>query len=261
MRDLRRAQDSGRELVDVAVVIPTYNEEAILPATLVAWRTCLDELGLRGKILVVDDGSTDLTVAALAEQQSVDPGLRVLKIRHGGHCAAVVAGYRAVLRNDVGWPSWVIQADADQEVPISSMRELWDQRCGADIVLGRRIGRRRLTRRIISRTAALLVSLLWSSSRGQIDDPNVPFRLIRAAWLAQALDWLPSCPASPNLLLAATALQMRARVVQVPVPFMARDDGRTSLPRIVLVGFRSGWQLVVLRTQGSLGGEFRWHDG
>ena len=46
---------------ELTVVIPAFNEEARLPATLVALRRFLDQWGIDYRVLVVDDGSRDAT--------------------------------------------------------------------------------------------------------------------------------------------------------------------------------------------------------
>ena len=47
----------------LSVVIPAYNEAARLPATLAAIHAYLGSAGLSHEIVVVDDGSSDDTVA------------------------------------------------------------------------------------------------------------------------------------------------------------------------------------------------------
>ncbi len=47
--------------IRLSVVIPAYNEERRLPATLGALKTYLEAQTYRSEILVVDDGSTDRT--------------------------------------------------------------------------------------------------------------------------------------------------------------------------------------------------------
>jgi GT2 family glycosyltransferase len=77
--------------VDVAVVIPNYNGERWLPAVLgsVAAQTLAP-----AEVLVVDDGSSDGSLALLAERF---PAVRVLALgQNGGFARAANAGIRAV---------------------------------------------------------------------------------------------------------------------------------------------------------------------
>jgi hypothetical protein len=233
----------GKHGLDVTVVIPAYNEQQILPGTVAAWREVFDDLALKGDIWIVDDGSTDDSLSVLPR---ADEWLHVLSLPHRGHGHAVTAGYRAAISSCPA-PKWVMQADADREVPVSEFHSLWDRRLGANLVLGRRIGHRRPARRLISRTAALLLRILWSDHGTTVVDPNIPFRLIDSRWLASALERFPASPQCPNLLLVALARDSDATIVEVPVPFTARECGRTALPQLLTTGVRSGWQLLVIR--------------
>ena len=78
---------------DLSIIIPSYNEESRLPATLERIAEYLADSGIKAEVLVVDDGSKDGT-AALAEYFCIKiPTLRVISngvnrgkgysVRHG----------------------------------------------------------------------------------------------------------------------------------------------------------------------------------
>ncbi len=74
----------------VSVVIPVHNEEANIAAL---HQGIVQAFGARAyDVLVVDDGSTDGTAAALAGVK--DPHWRVIRQDHGGKCLAVYRGIR-----------------------------------------------------------------------------------------------------------------------------------------------------------------------
>jgi peptidoglycan-N-acetylglucosamine deacetylase len=90
--------------VRVSVVIPAYNEEALLPA-------CIDSLLVQHgagelEIIVVDNGSTDAT-AAVARAR----GVRVVEEPRRGYSRALASGF-AVARGDI-----IASTDADTVVP------------------------------------------------------------------------------------------------------------------------------------------------
>ena len=76
----------------VAVVVPAYDEEKLLPVTLAGIPAFVD------RIYVVDDCSRDATVARADECATADPRVEVIRHeRNGGVGAAIVTGYlRAV---------------------------------------------------------------------------------------------------------------------------------------------------------------------
>lgn len=110
-------QAAGRPLTEVSVVIPAYNEEVRLGATLDRILEYARTAGLDCEILVVDDGSRDGT-AALAESFA-DRGVRLLRnpgnrgkgysVRHGMLEAA---------------KALVLFSDADLSTPIEELEKL-----------------------------------------------------------------------------------------------------------------------------------------
>ncbi|MCC6946896.1 MAG: glycosyltransferase family 2 protein [Bradyrhizobiaceae bacterium] len=77
----------------LSVVIPVYNEAASLPALREALTPVLDGLGLDAEIILVDDGSSDESWAAIAAWHAADPRVRALRFaRNFGKEAALSAG-------------------------------------------------------------------------------------------------------------------------------------------------------------------------
>src|SRR5687768_15436931 len=66
----------------VSVVIPSYNMEAYTPLTV---ESALAQDYLNVEIIVVDDGSTDASVAAL---KRFDDRIRLIEQKNAGACAA-----------------------------------------------------------------------------------------------------------------------------------------------------------------------------
>ena len=65
----------------VSVVVPTYNQPALLAETL---QTVWDQTFTDFEVVVIDDGSTDGTPARLAEIAAAQPRLRVVRQSNGG---------------------------------------------------------------------------------------------------------------------------------------------------------------------------------
>jgi glycosyltransferase involved in cell wall biosynthesis len=86
----------------ISFVVPAYNEERLLPATLQAIHTAARATGERYEIVVADDASTDRTAAVAASN-----GARVVAVAHRQIAATRNAGGRSA-RGD-----WLIFVDAD----------------------------------------------------------------------------------------------------------------------------------------------------
>lgn len=129
----------------LAVVVPCWNEEEVLPATLDTLTAEIERLTAAGLctadsfVVCVDDGSRDATWS-IVETAHRD-GRRVEGVRltvNAGHQSALVAGLEAVAdRVDV-----TISMDADlQDDPAALKPMLEAYRRGAEIVLGVRSAR------------------------------------------------------------------------------------------------------------------------
>lgn len=112
-------------------MIPAYNEESRLPAALAGVMSYLARQSYPSEVLVVDDGSTDRTVAIA----SAYPGVQVLCRDHRGKGFAVRAGALAARGN------YILLCDADLAVPIEDWPKLETfLHHGYDVVIGSREG-------------------------------------------------------------------------------------------------------------------------
>lgn len=115
------------------VVCPCFNEQEGVVGFFQALREQLDRLeGVTYRVLFVDDGSGDATLARLNELAAAHPAVRVCALsRNFGHQAAISAGLDHALTADA-----VVVMDSDQQHPPAVIPELvaaW--RAGADVVL------------------------------------------------------------------------------------------------------------------------------
>ena len=82
---------------DVSVVIPVYNEEAVLPALFSRLYPALDALQARYEVIFINDGSQDRSAALLREQFERRPDVTRVILFNGnfGQHLAIVAGFEA----------------------------------------------------------------------------------------------------------------------------------------------------------------------
>lgn len=121
------------------IVVPCYNEEDALPLSAPVFLKKLMELCPQGRIVLVDDGSSDNTweiITKLHNQDSHFSGLRLKKNR--GHQNALTAGLMwSRFRCDAS-----ISIDADLQDNIDAMNAMWEKYlAGADEVCGVRASR------------------------------------------------------------------------------------------------------------------------
>ena len=105
---------------DLSVVIPVYNEEAVLPALFARLYPALDALGVAYEILFVNDGSQDRSAAFLREQFQKRPEVTrvILFAGNFGQHMAIMAGFEHVRG------SRVVTLDADLQNPPEEIGKL-----------------------------------------------------------------------------------------------------------------------------------------
>lgn len=125
------AMATGEDALTVSIVFPALNEEAAIARCVDQAMEALGRTGLRGEVVVVDNGSSDRT-AEIARRK----GARVVTEPRHGYGAACVRG----LKEAHG--EFVLLLDADATYPVEMVgefvRAMRDE--GADVVLGNRFG-------------------------------------------------------------------------------------------------------------------------
>ncbi len=124
--------------VDLSVVVPMFDEEAVLPLLVERLRPVADGWGVTYEILCVDDGSTDLTPVLLQRVRREWPQVRVVRLRaNAGHQAAISAGLARARGR------WVVTIDADLQDPPEVIGEMLAvaRGQGVDVVYGVRSDR------------------------------------------------------------------------------------------------------------------------
>lgn len=99
----------------LSLVVPAYNEQGRLPATLKRMRGFLSCQSFTYEVLVVDDGSADGTAAVVEEAMPSFPGLRLLREPHRGKGHAVRQGMLAARGR------YVMFCDADFSMPVEEV--------------------------------------------------------------------------------------------------------------------------------------------
>ena len=213
----------------VSVVVPVFNEAAVLPLLLPRLRASLDGLPGGGEICFVNDGSDDGSAAWLESESRADPRIRVIDLsRNFGHSIAITAGLDHA-RGDA-----VVVMDCDLQDPPELIPEMVAQyRRGFDVVHARR-----RTRRGESPFKRLTARLFYWTMRLAADrspEPHVgEFRLMSR----QVVDALQALRERHRLVRGLVAwVGFRQTVIDFERP--ARAAGTTKYPLVKMM--RLGW--------------------
>ena len=223
----------------LTVVMPVYNERAVVGVVVEEWCAALDALGIGYRWVVVDDGSTDGSAKALAEAAARHPGkMEIVRQENAGHGSACRRGYEQAATGDA---EWALQIDSDGQCDPEFFAAFWKQRAEYDCVFGRRTSRGDgLVRRVVSAVCAEAASAMSGIAAG---DVNVPYRLMRRSVLARALQSVPAEFELQNVALTvALRRQPGIRFGWEPIHFRARADGKSGMKLWAIV--RLGWTMV-----------------
>ena len=123
--------------VRYSLVLPIYNEEAVLPVLLQRIDRLLDQLDGPAEAIFVDDGSRNSSSIFLRHKAKIDPRYRFIGLsRNFGHQPAITAGMDAA-RGEA-----IVVMDADLQDPpevVLDMAAKWRE--GYDVVYARRASR------------------------------------------------------------------------------------------------------------------------
>jgi glycosyltransferase involved in cell wall biosynthesis len=219
-------QPRSRGAAFVSIATTAYNEETGIPAFCAAMREQLAADGIgRYEIVVVDDGSSDGTLAALRRLNAEDPRVRYVSLsRNFGHQGGLTAAMEHC-RGQVA-----ITMDADLQHPPAMIPKLLEQwEAGFDVVHTYKVSGAHISpaRAVFNRLFYRGVSTLCGMP---LSDKQSDFRLLDRA----ALDAVNALPEKSKFLRGLTHW-VGFRQTSVPYQPSARHSGHTkfSLSRLV----------------------------
>jgi dolichol-phosphate mannosyltransferase len=213
-----KAQES--RIRELSVVMPAYNEEEILPATLAESVEILNLICDEWEIVMVDDGSTDRTPELLREWSEREPRIRVVtQERNYGYSKALARGFDSCRYDPIFY------TDADAQFDLREIRKLYDRRNEADMVTGYRVGRRDPPIRLLTSAVYNRIQAWVLGVRAR--DVNCAFKLFRRSFFEKVR-------LTSDAFLIDAELYVRAKRegltwVQVGVRHRPRTGGQTTV--------------------------------
>jgi dolichol-phosphate mannosyltransferase len=233
--------------VRATICLPTYDERENLEPMV---RALAEVLPPDGRVLVIDDASPDGT-GEIADRLAAElPWLDVLhRERKDGLGRAYVAGFRRALADGA---ELVLEMDCDfSHDPRDVPRLVAAVEAGADVALGSRYvpggGVRDwgLLRRAISRGASLYTRALLMPVR----DATGGFKCFRREVLERIdLDTVHGAGYVFQIELTYRARRAGFTVVEVPITFSDRTEGRSKMSRAIVL--EAIWRVPLLRLRG-----------
>ena len=210
----------------LSVVIPAYNESRRIVGTMQVLEEYLREQPYGWEVIVVDDGSEDVTAAVVEEWAAARSGFRLERIPHAGKGAAVRKG----MLGATGQHRFM--CDADLAMPISHLSDFLEQMSeGYDIVIGSRqiAGANRygesVFRHLLGRSFNRLVQML--AVRG-IQDTQCGFKCFSASAAETLFPLQRTAGWGFDVELLFLAQRRGMRVLEMPIDWEHDADSRLS---------------------------------
>ena len=214
------------------IVIPCYNEEEVLPQTLVRMQALTERLkaeaGTEARILLVDDGSKDRTWELITEAAKNNVGVCALRLSHNeGHQNALWAG----MEQGVDTCDAMVSIDADLQDDENAIIDMAQQiNEGKDIVYG--VRRERRTDTWFKRFSAEAFYKLMKRVDDEIIFNHADFRMMSN----RAVKALMAYP-ERNLFLRGIVRQLGFQEGYVYYDRKAREAGDSKYPLKKMIAF------------------------
>lgn len=223
--------------LSLSVVLPAYNEEAVIGATVSAVVDFVSTLTDDYEVIVVNDGSRDRTREIVEEIARQNPAVRcVSHERNRGYGAALGTGFAAANRE------FVFLTDGDKQFDIRELALFLPLMEQADLAIGYREPRRDpLIRRLNGRGWNALVNLLFGYTARDVDGA---FKLFRRQVLDRVHVRATGATFSAEFLIKARRLGYR--VVEHRASHYPRPAGQPTGARLTVIA-RAFRELIWLR--------------
>lgn len=228
---------------ELSIVIPAFNEEKRLGASLDAAFAYLEERGSPFEVLVVDDGSLDRTVEVARAYE--ERGVRTLLL-------GVNQGKGAALRRGVleSRGERVLLSDTDFSTPIEEVEKLEERLSEAEIAIGSRAVRdadvtihQPFYRELMGKTFNKLIRL---AGVGGISDTQCGFKLLRGEIARELFGEMVTPGFAFDVELLWLARRRGYRIAEVGVVWRNSPDSRVhpllAPPKMLLEIARFRWK-------------------
>ena len=233
----------GRRTADVDIVIPVYNEDADLEASVRRLHLYLTErFPLTWVVTIADNASTDRTWGIACRLAGELPGVRAVHLDERGRGRALRAVWEESNASVVSYMDVDLSTDLDALLPLVAPLLTGH----SDVAIGSRLARgarvvRGPKREVVSRTYNLI---LRATLRNGFTDAQCGFKAVRADVARALLPLIDDNGWFFDTELLVLAEHNGLRIHEVPVDWIDDPDSRVHIASTALDDLKGIWRLV-----------------
>ncbi|PIS20612.1 glycosyltransferase family 2 protein, partial [candidate division WWE3 bacterium CG08_land_8_20_14_0_20_43_13] len=202
---------------NISAFFPAYNEEKNIANTVHKAKAVLEQLAGDYEILVINDGSSDQTLAVARGLEAEFPKVKVINHEiNRGYGGALKSGFYNARYE------WVAFTDSDGQFDFSELSKLLEKSSDSDLVVGYRL--KRVEGFIRKLNARLWGILIWLVFGLRVKDIDCAFKLIKR----DVFDRIPKLESNGALISAELLIRCRKadlKIAQVGVHHYPRLEG------------------------------------
>jgi dolichyl-phosphate beta-glucosyltransferase len=230
--------------IQLSIVIPTYNEQARLPRTVLETIRWCTNRNVDFELIIADDGSRDQTLELVRLFEESDVRIRALACPHMGKGAAVRIG----MLNARG--RFIHFMDADGATPLNEIPKLLEAlEKGHDVAIGSRVlqhpgeveVKTPFYRRFIGRSFAFIVNLF---ALGGIGDTQCGFKMFRREAAIAIFSRQKTVGFAFDVEILFIARQLSLSIIEIPVNWVAQPGSKVN---ILSDSIKMLWDVIRIR--------------
>lgn len=206
-------------MVDVSVIVPTYNERENIKKLIPQIARTLN--GYDYEVIVVDDSSPDGTAGEARHLANNYPVRVIIREKKLGLSSAIVEGFKVSLGE------YICVIDSDIQHPpehikhfIQTMSEGYDIVVGSRYINGGKVEGWSMYRSLVSRGA-----IMFSAPLTNVKDPMSGYFLLKRS----VIENVPFNPIGYKILLEILVKGSYNNVKEIPYTFKLRESGKSKL--------------------------------
>jgi glycosyltransferase involved in cell wall biosynthesis len=198
-----------KKIVELALIMPVYNEQEIIRKTVTEWIALLEQLNINYEFHIYDDGSEDKTPAILKELASVTPKIILHFNPKTGYGPTLIRGCR-----ENAAAEWIFLTDSSNDADPKSFGRMWSMRRSYYFIVGKRKRKLEIKHFTLSLISSMLIKIFYG--RG-LSDVNSPCRLMFCDVFRETFQKIPDDAYAPNLILSGEACRRQIAMHELKI--------------------------------------------